>query len=137
MLSTGMLKVNRIKIGEVYILFIKKLTNYSDSMTRVNSQVCMHACVLGDHCADLVANCDTKLRQNKLKCLIEIFPICLILILQPTPTCRHGCRYIFKNFERKVVIILFSYRSVYTFVLGAQKNCLIETVQLSTYNIFC
>ena len=63
MLSTGMLKVNRIKIGEVYILFIKKLTNYSDSMTRVNSQVCMHACVLGDHCADLVANCDTKLRQ--------------------------------------------------------------------------
>ena len=29
----------------------------------------------------------------------------------------------------------FSYPSVLTYVLGAQKNCLIETVLLSTHNI--
>ena len=30
---------------------------------------------------------------------------------------------------------MFSYLSVSTYVLGAQKNCLIETVLLSTHNI--
>ena len=30
---------------------------------------------------------------------------------------------------------LFSYPYILTFVLGAQKNCLIETVLLSTHNI--
>ena len=39
-----------------------------------------------------------------------------------------------ENFKRKVINI-FSYPSVLTFVLGAQKNCLIETVLLSTDNI--
>ena len=32
-------------------------------------------------------------------------------------------------------LLLFSYPSVLTFVLGAQKNRLIETVLLSTHNI--
>ena len=36
-------------------------------------------------------------------------------------------------FERKIVNI--SYPSVLTYVLGAQKNRLIETVLLSTHNI--
>ena len=34
-----------------------------------------------------------------------------------------------------VKLRIFSYVSVYTFVLDAQKNCLIETVLLSTQNI--
>ena len=34
-----------------------------------------------------------------------------------------------------VKILIFSYLSVLTYVLGAQKNCLIETVLLSTHNI--
>ena len=33
------------------------------------------------------------------------------------------------------LIYLFSYPSVLTFVLGAQKNHLIQTVLLSTHNI--
>ena len=33
-----------------------------------------------------------------------------------------------------VKLLIFSYLSVETFVLGAQKNCLIETVLLSTHN---
>ena len=36
----------------------------------------------------------------------------------------------------KLGIILFSYPSVLTYVLGAQKNRLIETVHLSTHNIY-
>ena len=31
---------------------------------------------------------------------------------------------------------IFSYPSVLTFVVGAQKNCLHETVLLSTHNMF-
>ena len=38
-----------------------------------------------------------------------------------------------KKFEHKMLI--FSYPSVLTYVLGAQKSCLIETVLLSTNNI--
>ena len=38
-----------------------------------------------------------------------------------------------KNIEHKIVI--FSYLLGQTFVLGAQKNRLIETVLLSTHNI--
>ena len=38
-----------------------------------------------------------------------------------------------KIFEHKIEI--FSYPSVLTYVLGAQKNRLIETVLLSTHNI--
>ena len=34
-----------------------------------------------------------------------------------------------------VKLLIFSYPSVLTFVLGAQKNRLIETVLLSTHNI--
>ena len=34
-----------------------------------------------------------------------------------------------------VKLLIFSYQSVYTFVLGSQKNCLIDTVLLSTHNI--
>ena len=30
---------------------------------------------------------------------------------------------------------MFPYPSILTYVFGAQKNCLIETVLLSTYNI--
>ena len=41
--------------------------------------------------------------------------------------------YINKKFERKIVNIL--YPSVITYVLGTQKNRLIETVHLSTHNI--
>ena len=37
-----------------------------------------------------------------------------------------------------VKLWIFSYWSVLTYVLGAQKTCLIETILLSTYNIcFC
>ena len=36
-------------------------------------------------------------------------------------------------FEHKIVI--FFYPAVFTYVLGAQKNRLIETVLLSTHNI--
>ena len=32
-------------------------------------------------------------------------------------------------------MLIFSYPSVKTYVLGTQKNCLIETVLLSTHNI--
>ena len=32
-------------------------------------------------------------------------------------------------------MLIFSYPSVLTYVLGAQKNCLIETVILSAHNI--
>ena len=39
-----------------------------------------------------------------------------------------------KHFLR-IKLLKFSYPSVLTFVLGAQKNRLIETVLLSTYNI--
>ena len=39
-------------------------------------------------------------------------------------------------FKRKFVMRLFSYPSGYTYVLGTQKNCLIETVLLSNHNIF-
>ena len=45
------------------------------------------------------------------------------------------------NFELKVTITstakleIFTYPSILTYVLGAQKNCLIETVLLSTHNI--
>ena len=39
-----------------------------------------------------------------------------------------------KNFRVKLKI--FSYPSVLTFVLGAQKNLLTETVLLSSHNIF-
>ena len=38
-----------------------------------------------------------------------------------------------QNFQRKIII--FPYQSVLTYVLGAQKNCLIETVLLSKHNI--
>ena len=38
-----------------------------------------------------------------------------------------------QNFEHKIV--KFFYPSVVTYVLGAQKNRLIETVLLSTHNI--
>ena len=41
--------------------------------------------------------------------------------------------YINKKFQREVVF--FSYPSILTYVLGAQKNRLIETVLLSTHNI--
>ena len=34
-----------------------------------------------------------------------------------------------------VKLLIFSYSSVLTYVLGAQKNCLNETVLLSTHNI--
>ena len=37
------------------------------------------------------------------------------------------------NFER--LIEIFSYPSILTFVMGAQKNSLNETVLLSTHNI--
>ena len=47
----------------------------------------------------------------------------------------------YKSRESKflsVKLSIFSYTSVLTYVLGAQKNCLIETVLLSTNNIcFC
>ena len=39
----------------------------------------------------------------------------------------------FQNFSVKMLV--FSYPSVLTYVLGAQKNRLIETVLLSTHNI--
>ena len=39
------------------------------------------------------------------------------------------------TFERKIVFFSFSYASVLTYVLGTQKNCLVETVLLSTHNI--
>ena len=35
-----------------------------------------------------------------------------------------------------VKLLTFSYLLVLTFVLGAQKDCLNETVLLSTYNIY-
>ena len=35
-----------------------------------------------------------------------------------------------------VKLLIFSYPPVLTYVLGAQKNRLIETVLLSTHNIF-
>ena len=35
-----------------------------------------------------------------------------------------------------IKLLLFSYPSIVTCVLGAQKNRLIETVLLSTHNIF-
>ena len=38
-----------------------------------------------------------------------------------------------KNYQHKIV--MFSYPSVLPYVLGAQKNRLIETVLLSTHNI--
>ena len=38
-----------------------------------------------------------------------------------------------QNFQRKIVNIF--YPSFLTYVLGAQKNRLIETVLLSTYNL--
>ena len=38
-----------------------------------------------------------------------------------------------KIFEHKIVIIF--YPAIKTYVLGAQKNCLNETVLLSTHNI--
>ena len=41
--------------------------------------------------------------------------------------------YINKNFQCKIVNI--SYPSILTYVLGAQKNRLIEMVLLSTHNI--
>ena len=41
--------------------------------------------------------------------------------------------HIGKHLQRKIVI--FAYLSVLTFVLGAQKNCLNETVLLSIQNI--
>ena len=34
-----------------------------------------------------------------------------------------------------VQLLIFSYPSILSYVLGAQKNCLIETVLLSTHNI--
>ena len=34
-----------------------------------------------------------------------------------------------------IKLLLFSYQLIFTFVLGAQKNCLIETVLLSTIYI--
>ena len=37
--------------------------------------------------------------------------------------------------NKKIIFLIFSYPSVLTYVLGAQKNCLIETVLLSTHNI--
>ena len=40
------------------------------------------------------------------------------------------------NLLNKIKSRLFSYPSVLTYVLGAQKNCLIETVLLSTNNIY-
>ena len=46
--------------------------------------------------------------------------------------CPHWCRSLKRN-EHKMS--LFSYPSVLTFVLGAQKNRLNETVLLSTHNI--
>ena len=33
-----------------------------------------------------------------------------------------------------VIVYIFSYPSVLTYVFDAQKNCLIETVLLSTHN---
>ena len=39
-----------------------------------------------------------------------------------------------KSFEYKIVNIFFT-QSFVTYVFGAQKNCLIETVLLSTCNI--
>ena len=36
--------------------------------------------------------------------------------------------------EKGVKLLIFAYPSVYTFVLGAQKNRLNETVLLSTQN---
>ena len=41
--------------------------------------------------------------------------------------------YFLYNFYHKIVIS--SYPSILKFVLGAQKNCLIETALLSTHNI--
>ena len=46
--------------------------------------------------------------------------------------CKHRFRYT-KKFSLKLLI--FSYPSVLAYVLGAQKNRLIETVLLSTNNI--
>ena len=36
---------------------------------------------------------------------------------------------------RSVKLWMFYYQSISTFVLGAQKNCLIETVHMSTHNM--
>ena len=37
--------------------------------------------------------------------------------------------------KNSIILQIFSYSSVVTYVLGAQKSCLIETVFLSTHNI--
>ena len=57
-------------------------------------------------------------------------PLCFILPLE------HG--YHSANLAKifSVKLRLFSYPSVYKYVLGAQKNSLIKTVLLSTHNIF-
>ena len=40
-----------------------------------------------------------------------------------------------KSIMLRVILPLCSYSSVLTYVVGAQKNCLIETVLLSTHNV--
>ena len=47
----------------------------------------------------------------------------------------HGLQVFMLVHSREVLSVKFSYPSVLTYVLGAQKNCLIEKVLLSTYNI--
>ena len=41
----------------------------------------------------------------------------------------------FRELFLSVKLLIFSYQSVFTYVMGAQKKCLIEMVFLSTHNI--
>ena len=65
----------------------------------------------------------------KVHSTVHVEPINILVIIP-----KH--MHMVKSFEHKIVIIFLSISYICkTCVLGAQKNCLIETVLLSTHNI--
>ena len=59
---------------------------------------------------------------------------CGTMKMTRTVTCKYNHTFRLKiNFSVKMLI--FSYPSIFTYILGAQKNHLIDTVLLSTHNI--